>query len=138
MPRRPLVLLVEDEPLLQGLYKRLLARLPVRVTVAGEERAAIRAALQRPPDLVLLDLMIPTSTRAPREASFHAPVGYHILRALTPLRRRHRVKIIVLSNLDIDEHRQQCLALGADDVWVKVTLPPDEFLRRVQAVLAAA
>lgn len=123
---------------MQGLYRHLLARLPVRVTVAGEERTALRLASQQTPDLLLLDLMIPTTVRARRDASFHAPVGYHILRALTPLRRRRRLKVVVLSNLDIDEHRQRCLALGADDVWVKANLSPDEFLRRVQAMLAAA
>lgn len=135
--RRPTVLLVEDEPLLQGLYQRVLARLSVRVAVAGEERAALRLALDRTPDVVLLDLMIPSKLRARKDASFHAPVGFHILRALQPLRRRHRLKIVVLSNLDIDEHRQRCLALGADDVWVKANLSPDEFLLRMQAVLAA-
>lgn len=129
------VLLIEDEPLLKNLYAQLLGRLRCRVVTAEEELAALRAFRASRPQLVILDLIIPSRSPRAVDATFHNPIGYRVLKTLRRLAGRERLKIIVLSNLDSDEHRSRCFALGADDYWVKANLPPREFLRLVDAVL---
>ena len=56
-----LVLVVDDEPTVREVVSRYLELGGYRVTMAGDGHAALQIALsaQSPPDLVVLDLMLP-------------------------------------------------------------------------------
>lgn len=53
------VLLIEDEPNIAEAIRFILGRDGWQVDVRGEGRAGLAAVLDQPPDLVILDLMLP-------------------------------------------------------------------------------
>lgn len=55
----PLVLVVEDDPSVRGLMETLLAAEGYRVQTAADGLAGLVKATAQPPDLILLDLMMP-------------------------------------------------------------------------------
>lgn len=135
--RRPTILLIEDEPLLVSLYEKLLKQGPYRILTATEEVEAIRLLEAERPHLVLLDLVIPTSRRRGETPNFHEPVGYDVLRQIGRLRKQgERLKVVIITNVDSDEHRNRCFALGAEEFWVKAAFDPHELPKRVDAVMA--
>lgn len=130
------ILLIEDEPLLLTLYATVLQRAAYRVLRASEETEAVRLIRRERPLLILLDLMIPTARQRSDVYNFHDPVGYEILKFVRRQTRNTRLmKVVILSNLDSDEHRQRARELGADDFWVKASFDPHELPKRVDAVL---
>src|SRR5690348_1124343 len=56
---RARVLIVEDDPDLLRLARRILQRHGYTVATAGDGRAALALIAREPPDLLLTDLMIP-------------------------------------------------------------------------------
>jgi DNA-binding response OmpR family regulator len=62
VPRSPLLLVVEDEPTLAAAVAARLTGEGFTVQVAHDGQAALDAAAATPPDLVVLDLMLPGST----------------------------------------------------------------------------
>ena len=55
----PLVLVVEDDPIIAGLILEILALEGYRVQHVGNGRAAVATVAQTPPDVILMDLMLP-------------------------------------------------------------------------------
>ncbi|HEY1015957.1 MAG TPA: response regulator, partial [Herpetosiphonaceae bacterium] len=53
------ILVVDDEPAVTDLLAYNLRKADYRVSVAADGRMALRLAAQDPPDLIVLDLMLP-------------------------------------------------------------------------------
>src|SRR5215212_303650 len=53
------VLVVDDDPTVSDVVRRYLERAGLAVEVYGDGESALRRALREPPDLVVLDLMLP-------------------------------------------------------------------------------
>jgi two-component system OmpR family response regulator len=62
MAEAPTVLVIEDDPGIRLVIQGALADEGVRVAVAVDGRGAVRAAEERRPDLVVLDMMLPDMT----------------------------------------------------------------------------
>ena len=127
--RGPLVLIVEDDPaLLRGLKDNFEAK-DYRVQVAREGSEGLSVALANPPDLVILDLMLPKLN------------GYEICRALR--RQRLQMPIIMLTAKGREEDIIRGLELGADDYITKpfsvreLLARAHAFLRRRELVVCA-
>ena len=74
------VLVVDDDVLVRDVVGRYLSRAGYQVTVAGDGEHALRAAQACPPDLVVLDLMLPGSVWAggvPAVAGGRSGAGRH-------------------------------------------------------------
>ena len=119
MTRQLSVLIVDDEPEILGITSAYLAREGYLTRRAGTGRMALEAIALQPPDLIVLDLMLPD-------------VGGEEICA--QLRRRSNVPIIVLTARSSEASRLRALALGADDYLVK-PFSPRELVGRVRAVL---
>jgi DNA-binding response OmpR family regulator len=124
------VLIVEDDPaLLRGLKDNFEAQ-HYRVQLARDGREGLSAALANPPDLLLLDIMLPKLN------------GYEICRAVRA--RRLEMPIIMLTAKGQEEDIIRGLELGADDYVTKpfsireLLARAKAFLRRREAVTAAA
>jgi len=116
------ILVVDDEPDISALVAYHLARESYRVRTAASGPEAIRAAELEPPDLVVLDLMLP---------------GMSGLQVLEELRRRPEtaeIPVILLTARREEEDRIAGLRLGADD-YVAKPFSPQELILRVGAVL---
>jgi DNA-binding response OmpR family regulator len=116
---RPRILVVEDEPRLRDLLRLYLERDGYAVTDAGDGAAALAAYDADPPDLVILDLMLP---RMQGET------------VLEELRDRGTVPVLITSAKRTDADRIAGLRLGADDYLGK-PFNPHEVTARVAAIL---
>jgi len=116
----PSVLIVEDDPvLLRGLKDNFEAQ-QYRVQVARDGREALSVASANPPDLLVLDIMLPKLN------------GYEICRALRA--KRLEMPIIMLTAKGQEEDIVRGLELGADD-YVTKPFSVRELLARAKAFL---
>jgi DNA-binding response OmpR family regulator len=116
---KPRILVVEDEPRLRDLLRLYLERDGYAVTDAADGAAALAAYDAEPPDLVILDLMLP---RMQGET------------VLEELRDRGTVPVLITSAKRTDADRIAGLRLGADDYLGK-PFNPHEVTARVAAIL---
>ena len=70
------VLVVDDEPDMRFILRRIFERAGHEVTDAGDGVAALREAEQARPDLVITDMMMPPS-RTPRRSRSWRSVATH-------------------------------------------------------------
>jgi two-component system KDP operon response regulator KdpE len=113
------VLVVDDElQILRGL-KVILRQAGYDVAVAATKSDALDAAAARPPDAMVLDLMLPDGS------------GVEVCEEV---RRWSRLPIIVLSALGDEREKVRALDAGADD-YVTKPFGPDELTARLRAVL---
>ncbi len=133
------ILLVEDEPLIRTLYMTVLKQCSYRLLTAGEEGEAVKLIKQELPDLILLDLLIPTARQRSDLYSFHEPVGFEVLRLIQQLRKKlkaeTKLRTVIISNLDLDEHHARALELGAEAYWVKTSFNPRDLPERVMKLI---
>jgi len=113
------ILVVEDEPSLQETLAYNLTRQGYTVESAGDGQAALDAARQTNPDLIVLDLMLPILD------------GFEVCRIL---RKEMNVPILMLTARDDEIDRVLGLEMGADDYLTK-PFSMREFLARVKALL---
>ena len=121
----PRVLVVEDEPGIAGFVRRGLLFEGFAVEVATEGRAALTAVRDNPPDLVVMDIMLPGID------------GMEItrrVRAAEAAESRPPIPILMLTARDAVPDRVGGLEAGADDYLVK-PFAFDELLARIRALL---
>lgn len=119
---RPLVLVVEDEADIRELVSYNLTKAGYEVTgvVTGEE--ALAAVEVAPPDLVVLDLMLPGID------------GLAVCRRLKSDPRSGSIPVVMLTAKGEESDVVQGLNLGADD-YITKPFSPRILIARVQAVL---
>lgn len=116
------ILVIEDDPAIRDLLRRGLAYENYKVTTAVDGASGLAAARDNPPDLVVLDWMMP---------------GMDGLEVCRRLRTASNVPILMLTAKDSVSDRVIGLETGADDYLVKPFAFP-EFLARVHALLRRA
>ncbi|MEO8077846.1 MAG: HD domain-containing phosphohydrolase [Acidobacteriota bacterium] len=112
------VLIVDDEPALSGLLTRLLTAKGYVVETANDGPSAIAAIAERPPDVILLDVVLPGMD------------GFTICRRLKNDPRTRLMPVILITGLADRESRIKGLAAGADDFLTK-PVDSQELLARV-------
>ncbi len=115
----PTVLVVDDELKIARLIRDYLEQAGFVVTLATDGKGAIASARQLKPDLIVLDLGLPTID------------GLDVIRAL---RMGSNVPVVVVTARADEADRVVGLELGADDYIVK-PFSPKELVARVRAVL---
>lgn len=116
------VLVVDDDPTLLEIAATYLSAAGGVVDTAADSVVALDLAARRPPDLVVLDRMIP---------------GVDGLTVARRLRESSAVPIIMLTALGEPEHRIQGLEAGADDYLAKPFSPRELVLRAENLVRRA-
>ena len=116
---RPAILVVDDDPRMQRLLRANPERAGYRVDTAAEGAAALERVDLAPPDLMLLDVMMPVMDG---------------LACLTRLREFSTLPVILLTAKGEERDKVQGLDLGADDYLTK-PFGPAELLARGRAVL---
>jgi DNA-binding response OmpR family regulator len=118
MTRRK-ILVVDDDVKTVELIRRYLERDGHQVLTAHDGRAALEAARQHRPDLIVLDLMLP---------------GMDGLAVCRQLRAETQVPILMLTARTTEDDILLGLELGADD-YVTKPFSPREVAARVLAIL---
>jgi two-component system phosphate regulon response regulator PhoB len=122
MDRRPSILVVEDEPDLADVLCYHLEREGYRCRRAEDGEHALAEAYRQPPDLIVLDRMLP---RLP---------GDEVVLRLRRDNRTAAIPIIMLTAKAEDEDELVGFALGADD-YIRKPFSVKLVLARIAAVL---
>jgi DNA-binding response OmpR family regulator len=118
-----LVLVVDDDPIVGDVVRRYLEQDGCQVRLVTNGADALNAAAAQPPDLVVLDLMMPGID------------GLEVCRRL-----RHRtpaLPVVMLTALGEEADRVLGLEVGADD-YVTKPFSPRELVLRIRSVLRRA
>ncbi|MCB9451412.1 MAG: response regulator transcription factor [Anaerolineaceae bacterium] len=122
------ILVVDDEPTIREVVRRYLERDGFQVMEAEDGPTALNILETTPPNLLILDLMLPgidglAITRQLRSdtGTGHLTIG-------------NEIPIIMLTAKSEEHDRIQGFALGADD-YVTKPFSPQELVARVKAVL---
>ena len=119
--RRERILLADDNADMREYVRRLLEPAwDVEVVTNGRE--ALRAAMERPPDLVITDVMMPELD------------GFELLRRLREQPATREVPVMMLSARAGEESRVEGLQAGADDYVIK-PFSARELVARVETQL---
>jgi two-component system, OmpR family, response regulator MprA len=113
------ILIIEDEDRIRQFLQRGLSFEGYRVDAAADGTAGLELARDNPPDLVLLDIMLP---------------GIDGIEVCRRLRAASDVPILMLTAKEAIEDRVAGLDAGADDYLVK-PFAFDELVARVRALL---
>jgi DNA-binding response OmpR family regulator len=119
---RPLVLVADDDPDILALVSFRLERAGYDVLGAQDGDEALRLALERTPDLAVLDVMMPKLD------------GYEVTTRLRQNGSTRRMPIILLTARVQEADIARGFEVGADD-YVKKPFSPQELGARVQAIL---
>jgi len=113
------ILLVDDEPHIIELARLYLQQEGFQVASAGDGVTGLERALTQPPDLLVLDLMLPRLD------------GWEVCKRV---RAESDLPILMLTARDDDIDKIVGLELGADDYMTK-PFNPRELVARVKAIL---
>jgi two-component system KDP operon response regulator KdpE len=113
------VLVVDDEPQIVRGLKVILGNAGYKVDEATTKREALDAVSVRPPDAIVLDLVLPDGDGVEVAAE---------------IRRWSQVPIVVLSAVGDERQKVRALDAGADD-YVTKPFGSEELLARMRAVL---
>lgn len=116
------IMIVEDEPDLASVIADYARAAGYGPTVFGDGREALAAVRQRPPDLVVLDLMLP---------------GLDGLSLCRAMRTFSDVPIVMVTARVEEVDRLLGLETGADDYLCK-PFSPRELMARIKAILRRA
>jgi CheY-like chemotaxis protein len=122
-PRR--ILLVEDDRFLRKAAETTLKQQGYTVITAADGEEALRVARGAPPDLILLDVIMPKLN------------GFQVLDALKKDPTTAHIPVIILSNLGQDRDVQQAMEAGATAYFIKADLSLQALVQRVGETLAA-
>jgi DNA-binding response OmpR family regulator len=123
MSQRKRILVVDDDPDIRLLLKGRLESLGYEVFLAATGEEGLMAARSDPPDLILLDVMMPKMK------------GREVCAHLKSDPATTAIPVIFLSALGMADHIQAGMNLGAEDYLVK-PFDPDELERHIAICLA--
>lgn len=121
-PRRPKILIVEDEPGMVEILRLNLQASNYGVVVAGDGLKALQVFESEEPDLVTLDLDVPKVS------------GYRLIRLFKQAGQSQPVPVIVITASDYEE-AEEVVDAGADDFITK-PFDPAELIEKIGFVLS--
>lgn len=117
------ILIVEDDKFLRELIAKKLSEEGFIVEEASDGEEGIRKIKEGRPDLILLDLILPSID------------GFEVLEKIKEDLETKPIPVIILSNLGQKEDIERGLKLGAFDYLVKAHFTPGEVIEKVRNAL---
>jgi len=125
-PTMKRILLVDDDPVFRELYQKKLLQAGFLVDLASDGLAAMKMLHAAPPDLLLLDVMMPKFS------------GLEVLKYVRSEPALENVRVIVLSNMFFGAEQLRAATTEADKALAKTECTPAILLAAVKEVLATA
>jgi CheY-like chemotaxis protein len=117
------ILIVEDDAFLRRACATALERRGYAVQVAGDGEEGLRLVEAHPPDLVLLDLLMPKMG------------GLEMLRRLRALHAAKEVPVLVVSSSSRQQDIEELTALGISGYLLKISLSLQDLGNRVASLV---
>lgn len=114
------ILVAEDDSFLQKVYMTKLTQEGFLVEVASDGEEALKQLRNSPPDLLLLDLIMPRVN------------GFDVLQEMKDDNQLKKIPVVVLSNLGQPEDIQKCRELGAKDYLVKANFSINAVVEKIR------
>lgn len=121
--KKKVVFVVEDDAFLVKAYQIKFAKEGVEIWVAADGNEALTFLAKEPPNMVLLDLMLPGAS------------GFDVLAAIRASKTWGKVPVVVVTNLGQDQDIKRCQDLGIEDYMVKVNLRINDVVEKVKKYL---
>ena len=118
------ILIIDDDPVISQIAQRILEKKGYVVRVAMEARKGLALALSYPPNLIVLDYMMPQKD------------GLSLLADIRALPELKEVPVIMMTGVSEQDVVAKAIQLGVTDFMVKPFYPP-RLLERVQKHLPA-
>jgi len=116
------VLIVDDNPQNVELLQAFLESLPVKIVTAFDGLDALNKVAEQPPDLILLDIMMPQMS------------GFQVCRRLKSDPKTKDIQILMVTALNELGDIEQATECGTDD-FVSKPVNKFELLTRVKSLL---
>jgi len=117
------ILFIEDESTLQKTFGDILTEDKYKMISALDGKTGLRLAKSEKPDLILLDLVLP---------SMH---GFEVLKRLKQDPETEKIPVIILTNLEKMEDVKEAIELGANTYLVKTQYRIEEVMEKVKKAL---
>ena len=117
------ILIIEDEKLLADALKRKLERSGFSVFIAIDGAEGLEFALDKHPDLILLDIVMPIMD------------GITVLDRIREDEWGAKVPVLILSNLSDAESIKESKASGINDYLIKTDWKISDVVKRVKETL---
>jgi len=109
--RRPRVLIVDDDPLIRDVVRAVLEDGSYELDEAADGEEALRVATSHPPDVVLLDVMMPGID------------GFEVAKRFKNDTTLKNAVVVMLTAKDAPEDRRRGMEAGADVYFTKPFSP---------------
>ncbi|MAF13483.1 MAG: response regulator [Parcubacteria group bacterium] len=123
MANKKNILLVEDDEFLAELYATKLDLEAYEVTLASDGEKGLKMIKENPPDLILLDIILPKMD------------GFEVLKATKADKNLKTIPVILLTNLSQKDEVRKGLELGADDYLIKAHFMPSEVVKKIKQAI---
>ena len=123
MPKKKLILLVEDDEFLAELYATKLNLEDYEVALASDGEKGLKMIKELKPDLILLDIILPKMD------------GFEILKNIKTNKNLKKIPVILLTNLSQKDEVKKGLELGADDYLIKAHFMPSEVVKKIKQTI---
>lgn len=121
---RPVILIVEDDPILSKMYSEKFAFEGFLVLTAKDGQEALDKATTEPINIILLDIMLPRMS------------GSDFLEKFRQTPKGKRLPVVALTNLAEEEEKQRVLALGVKEYLVKAMQTPEIVVKKVKSYVS--
>jgi len=116
------ILIIEDDAFLRDLISKKLSSADFSISEAIDGESAIAKIKEAKPDLILLDLLLPTMD------------GFEVLAKLKEDNMTSAIPVIILSNLGQKEEVDKGISMGATDYLIKAQFTPEEIVAKVKEI----
>jgi DNA-binding response OmpR family regulator len=118
------ILLVDDDPVILTIYRKKLLEAGFQVDTAADGLAAMKQLHSAPPDLMVLDVMMPKFS------------GLEVLKYVRSERALKDVRVFILSNMFFGGEQLQAATTEADKAFAKSNCTPAILLAAIHEILA--
>ncbi len=117
------ILLVEDDPFIVDIYASQLKAKGYDVDIANDGKMALEKIKQHCPDLLLLDLLLPTMD------------GWEVLKNVRQDPRTKELRVFVISNLNQKENTDNISNFKVLKYFLKIETTPEDISNAVREVI---
>ena len=119
-----LLLIIEDNPLLVGMYRSAFEKEDLDVNVAYNGQDGLAEIKKNKPNVVLLDILMPDMT------------GIEVLKKIRADKSLGNIKVVVLTIVGDDKTKKEAKELGVIDYLIKSEVELAEIVRKVKSYLS--